>query len=92
MIRSTYTRLENSTVNPSQNLHCTVPYIDIASEPSRQAMAGCSTQDTLHFQVYLSDGKYIMEMGSTIIWSQDHKKLTRLISSNGRHLIWHAAI
>ena len=22
------------------------------------------------------------------IWSQDDKKLTRLISSNGRHLIW----
>jgi hypothetical protein len=55
-------------------------------------MASCSSQDIIHFQVYLSEGKYIMEMGSTIIWSQDHKKLTRLISSIGRHLTWPAAI
>jgi hypothetical protein len=36
----------------------------IASEPGRKAKASCLSQDIPQYQVYLSDGSYIMEMGS----------------------------
>jgi hypothetical protein len=55
-------------------------------------MASCLNQDNLHYQFHLFDGSYIMETGSTITWSQEEKKLTRLISSDGQHLTWPAAI